>query len=111
MLDTGEPADNQKLKTYVHELFGHLGYDTIFDACEMIDGADILKALCLLKVVQQGHCDTCAVNKTRLPPQARMQWHYTTQGVLDFNRHVEETHDSTGSSRKELEWVMVSGDP
>jgi hypothetical protein len=56
MLDTGEPADIQKLKTYVHELFGHLGYDTIFDACEMIDGADILKALRLLKVVQQGHC-------------------------------------------------------
>ena len=51
MLDTGEPADVQKLKTYVHELFGHLGYDTILDACEMIDGADILKALCLLKVV------------------------------------------------------------
>jgi hypothetical protein len=25
MLDTGEPADVQKLKTYVHELFGHLG--------------------------------------------------------------------------------------
>jgi hypothetical protein len=36
MLDTGEPADVQKLKTYVHELFGHLGCDTIFDACEMI---------------------------------------------------------------------------
>ena len=69
MLDTGEPADVQKLKTYVHELFGHLGYDTIFDACEMIDGVDLLKALRLLKVVQQGHCDTCAINKTRLPPR------------------------------------------
>ena len=44
MLDTGEPADVQKLKTYVHE--------------EMIDGVDLLKALRLLKVVQQGHCDT-----------------------------------------------------
>jgi len=43
----------------VHELFGHLGYDTIFDACEMMDGVDLLKALRLLKVVQQGHCDTC----------------------------------------------------
>jgi hypothetical protein len=69
MLDTGEPADVQKLKTYVHELFGHLGYDTIFDACEMIDGVDLLKALRLLKVVQQGHCYTCAINKTRLPPR------------------------------------------
>ena len=27
MLDTGESADIQKLKTYVHELFGHLGYE------------------------------------------------------------------------------------
>ncbi len=36
---------------------------------EMIDGADILKALRLFKVVQQGHCDTCAINKTRLPPR------------------------------------------
>jgi len=36
MLDTGESADIQKLKTYVHELFGHLGCDTIFDACDMI---------------------------------------------------------------------------
>jgi hypothetical protein len=69
MLDAGEPADIQKLKTYVHELFGYLGYDTIFDACEMIDGADILKALCLLKVVQQGHYDTCVINKTRLSPR------------------------------------------
>ena len=51
MLDTEKTADIQKLKTYVHELFGHLGYDTIFDACEMIDGADVMKALCLLKVV------------------------------------------------------------
>jgi hypothetical protein len=41
MLDAGEPVDIQKLKTYVHELFGYLGYDTIFDACEMIDGAAI----------------------------------------------------------------------
>jgi hypothetical protein len=69
MLDTGDPTDIQKLKTYVHELFGHLGYDTLFDACEMIDGTDILKTLRLLKVVQQGHCDTCAMNKTRLPPR------------------------------------------
>ena len=53
----------------MHELFGHLRYDTIFDACEMIDGVDLLKALRLLKVVQQGHCDTCAINKTRLPPR------------------------------------------
>jgi hypothetical protein len=53
----------------VHELFGHLGYDTIFDAWEMIDGVDMLKALRLLKVVQQGHCDTCAINKTRIPPR------------------------------------------
>ena len=67
MLDTGESADIQKLKTYVHELFGHLEYDTIFDACEMIDVVDFLKGLRLLKVVQQGHCDTCAINKTRLP--------------------------------------------
>jgi hypothetical protein len=51
MLDTGEPTDIQKLKTYVHELFGHLGYDTIFDARDMIDGADVLKTLRLLKVV------------------------------------------------------------
>ena len=29
----------------------------------------MLKALRLLKVVQQGHCDTCAINKTRLPPR------------------------------------------
>ena len=70
MLDTGEPENIQKLKkTYVHDLFRHLGYDTIFDACEMIDGIDILKVLCLLKVVQQGHYDTCAINKTRLPPR------------------------------------------
>ncbi len=27
MLDTGESADIQKLETYVHELFGHLGYE------------------------------------------------------------------------------------
>ncbi len=27
------------------------GYDTIFDTCEMIDGVDVLKDLCLLKVV------------------------------------------------------------
>jgi hypothetical protein len=69
MSDTGEPVDIKKLKTYVYELFGHLGYDTIFDSCEMIDGEDILKTLCLHKVVQQGHCDTCVINKTRLPPR------------------------------------------
>jgi hypothetical protein len=45
MLDTGDPTDIQKLKTYVHELFGHLRYDTIFDACEMIDGEDILNCV------------------------------------------------------------------
>jgi hypothetical protein len=49
----------------VHELFGHLGYDTIFDACEMIHGVDLLKALRLLKVVQQGHCDTCCIQQNQ----------------------------------------------
>jgi hypothetical protein len=115
MLDTGDPADVQKFKTYVQELFGHLGYDTTFDACEMIDGVDMLKDLRLLKVVQQGHCNTCAINKTRLPPRPEAKTTRPTREArvqkltIDVWGRVEEQsifHQSHGCSTS-LETVQL----
>ena len=69
LVDTGEEMEVQKLKTYLHDLFGHLGESTIYDAVKMIDGAEILKAILILKgSVDKGHCDSCVENASVVPP-------------------------------------------
>jgi hypothetical protein len=69
LADTGEAKDVQKLKRYVHDLFGHLSLSTIYQAIDRIDGGDIIK---ILKVARgndgDAHCHDCALNKRNLPP-------------------------------------------
>ena len=75
LADTGEPADVQKLKEHVHNLFGHIELKKVFEAVDHIDGAEIIR---ILKVVRghslsDKHCGTCAEYKSRLPslPQGK----------------------------------------
>jgi len=74
--DTGEEKDVQKLKRYVHDLFGHLELKKIYEAIDHIEGAEILR---ILKVVRgadgDAHCDSCMKGKANLPsmPRGRTQ--------------------------------------
>ena len=73
LVDTGEATEVQKLKSYVHRLFGHLSDALIWEMIEHIDGAELIKAVLLTrqgsKAVPGPHCDHCAEYKERLPPR------------------------------------------
>ena len=73
LVDTGEPTEVQKLKSYVHRLFGHLSDALIWDMIDHVDGADLIKAVLLTrqgnKSVPGPHCDHCAEYKEKLPPR------------------------------------------
>ena len=71
LVDTGDSTDIRKLKEYLHRLFGHLSDEVIFEACtkEQIEGVELLKIIILLRgKTPSPHCDSCAENKTYIPP-------------------------------------------
>ena len=76
LADTGEEEDIQKLRQYVHNLFGHLELKKVFEAIDHIKGAEILKILKILRGHNSdSHCETCAEYKSRLPslPKGRTE--------------------------------------
>ena len=71
LVDTGDSTDIKKLKEYVHRLFGHLSDEVVFEACtkEQIEGVELLKIIILLRgKTPSPHCDSCAENKSSIPP-------------------------------------------
>ena len=86
--DTGEPKDVQKLKDYVHSLFGHLELSTIYRAIDHMDGVEILR---ILKAVRgsenDAHCEACSLNKLNLPPMPKSR----TTRPMDI-RKVEKVY-------------------
>ena len=73
LVDTGEPTEVQKLKSYVHRLFGHLSDTLIWEMIDHVEGSELIKAVLLTrqghKAVPGPHCDHCAEYKERLPPR------------------------------------------